>query len=499
RVVEDLKRQLGRQVCVLKGSLLRKSLSIQILKLSDSVKRYGWILQNINKLEGSGIIYCLTQKDCDYLTDFLLQNGINVRSYYSRGKDDYINKESENLFKENKIKAIISTVKLGMGYDKGDIAFVIHYQQPSNIVSYYQQIGRAGRNIDRAYTFLMCGFEDNNIQNYFINTAFPTKEEIKTIWKFIRKNKGLGISKIAANVNIRRSRIEKAIDFLENKGSLYKKGRRYYTTLKIFRYNKKHYDEITAIRHREQKQMADFVNTKECYGKYIANCLDDYTTENCGICSNCLGYEEFSSNVDLEYINIAKDYLDSLIITIEPKTIWPETYLTKYEKIEKVNEVGICISKYGDPGYGMLVKEDKYSGLNRFRDELVCKSAEVLENIINENRIKYITCVPSLRSDIVEDFTKRLAEKCGLEYVVLLKKLSGVQQKDMKNSSHQCENALKSFALLDNTHISGNIILVDDVVDSGWTLTVCGNLLMEKGCLKVFPFALASSSQKERD
>ena len=183
RVVSDLEKQLGNNVFVSRGPLTRESLSIQILEMPDRITRYAWILENINKLPGSGIIYCLTQRDCDYLSDFLKKNGINAEAYYSRDGEDgaLLNKDIEEKFRRNEIKAIVATIKLGMGYDKGDIAFVIHYQMPSNIVSYYQQIGRAGRNIDRAYTFLLFGKEDEDILNYFINTAFPSEREAANI------------------------------------------------------------------------------------------------------------------------------------------------------------------------------------------------------------------------------------------------------------------------------------------------------------------------------
>lgn len=500
RVVEDLKKQLGGEVYISRGSLIRKSLSVQILKISDIAERYAWILQNINCLPGSGIIYCLTQRDCDYLAEFLIQNGINVKSYYSRkGEAELLNIEAEKLFKENKIKALVATIKLGMGYDKDDINFVIHSQQPSNIVSYYQQIGRAGRNIERAYTFLMCGFEDEKIQNYFINTAFPTEEEAENVIKFIYDNneKGSTLGQINAGVNCKKTRIDKALNFLQNEGYIIKDKSKYYVTLKEFKYNKEHYDGVTRIRKKEQQQMNELVDTDECYSRFIVNCLDDNTTEKCGICSNCLGYEEYPTEVANSYLELSQQYIERLIMPIEPRKQWATTCLTKQIIIPYQNEVGICISKYGDPGYGTLVKEDKYSDKHYFRDELVRKSASVLKDIIKEQNITAITCVPSLRSNIVENFAERLANICGLKCIVLLQKREASQQKLMQNSTHQCENALKSFSVIENADIPKNILLVDDVVDSKWTLTVCGYKLMEAGCSKVVPFALADSSQKE--
>ena len=182
RVIADLKAQLGEQVFISRGPLSRESLWLQVLHLPKKTERYAWILENVGNLPGSGIIYCLTQRDCDYLADFLNRNGIAALAYYSRdGEEEEKNRRAEEAFRYNRIKALVATIKLGMGYDKGDISYVIHFQMPGNIVSYYQQIGRAGRNVPRAYVFLMPGQEDEDILHYFIDTAFPTKTEAEQV------------------------------------------------------------------------------------------------------------------------------------------------------------------------------------------------------------------------------------------------------------------------------------------------------------------------------
>ena len=236
-----MKAQLGNEVFASRGPLSRDSLSIQVLRLQKKAERYAWILENINKLPGSGIIYCLTQRDCDYLADFLQQNGIVAMAYYSRnGNDEEKNRVAEEVLKHNRIKAIVATIKLGMGYDKGDIAFVIHFQMPANIVSYYQQIGRAGRNIDRAYVFLMTGQEDEDILNYFIKTAFPTRTETEKILACISEHEGMSQSRLAACLNIRHSRIEKALMFLRKDGFIFKDKSKYYVSPKPFVYDAAH-------------------------------------------------------------------------------------------------------------------------------------------------------------------------------------------------------------------------------------------------------------------
>ena len=499
RVIEDLEKQLGDNVYISRGSLTRESLSINVLEMPDRITRYAWILENINKLPGSGIIYCLTQRDCDYLSAFLKCNGISAEAYYSRKSEDgeALNREIEEKFRRNEIKAIVATIKLGMGYDKGDISFIVHYQMPANIVSYYQQIGRAGRNIDKAYTFLMFGKEDDDILNYFINTAFPTENETEQIMHYILNNNGVRMQEIISALNIRKSRLEKAINFLLNDGFLRKERQFYYATPKPFVYDTEHYDAITKIRIKEMNQMKELAHTKKCYSRFIVECLDDFTANDCGHCANCVGQTVFSPLPTQASIHIAEEYINGLTIVIEPRKMFMLSDVTSSKRITTPNKEGICLSKYGDPGYGELVKRDKYSGQNCFCDELVGKSTNVLRPFVEEKGILHITCVPSLRSNIVADFSKRLADSLGIQFVELLEKSATRQQKDMQNSSHQCGNAMRSFSMKDDVDIPEKILLVDDVVDSKWTLTACGYYLTEGGCQEVYPFALADSSQKE--
>ena len=250
RVIADLQTQLGENVFVSRGPLTRNSLYIQVVNQPSKTERYAWILETVPKLPGSGIIYCLTQRDCDYLADFLKSNGISAEAYYSRNgvAGEELNRDIEERFSKNRLKVIVATIKLGMGYDKDDISFVIHYQRPSNIVSYYQQIGRAGRNIDRAYIFLMHGKEDEDILNYFIDTAFPTEAEARQVMELISQLDGVSQGQILSKLNIRKPRIDKALTFLQNDGFIRKEGSKYYITPKRFVYNGEYYDAIRDMR-----------------------------------------------------------------------------------------------------------------------------------------------------------------------------------------------------------------------------------------------------------
>lgn len=498
RVVNDLKAQLGHDVFISRGPLTRPSLHIQVLKLEGKTDRYAWLLENLPKLPGTGIIYCITKRDCEHLADFLNQNGISARPY-NAGAADEDNDEAINAFYENRIKVIVATTKLGMGYDKGDISFVIHYQSPANIVAWYQQIGRAGRNLKDAYIFLMNGKEDDDINNYFIETAFPSQKESAGVMAAIDNGSGLTQAEVESRVNFRKKRIENTLKFLENEGFIRKEhdGRRYrfYPTPRRFVYNEEHYQEIMSIRRHELEQMHQLIHTTECLSRFAVNALDDHTAGNCGKCFNCTGKDIYPNlTVSMESKDIASAYINASILKIEPRKKWADGKFIKQPLMQ-----GICLSKYGDSGYGEMVKKGKYPppGMpKRFNDQLVTKSALVLEPLIKENGITHITFVPSLRSDLVKDFTKRLAEKTHLQYAELLEKSDAPQQKEMENSVFQCNNAMESFRAR-NTQMPQKTILVDDVVDSKWTLTVCGYKIMEYGCQEVYPFALADSSHEE--
>ena len=500
RVVRDLEKQLGNDVFVSRGPLTRDSLHIQVLNLETKVDRYAWLLENLPKLPGTGIVYCITKRDCDRLAAFLNQNNISAKSYFAGDNHSDANDEAIDAFQHNRIKAIVATTKLGMGYDKGDISFVIHYQAPASIVAWYQQIGRAGRKLDDAYIFLMNGKEDDDINNYFIDTAFPSPEESSETMKAVENGAGLTLAQIESQVNIRQTRIKNTLRFLENEGFIRKESERnrnkYYSTARRYFYNEAHYQEIISIRRKELEQMHELIHTGKCLSRFAVNALDDYTAGNCGKCRNCTGKDIFPNlSVSLKSQETASAFISASILPIEPRKKWPDNTWIPF-----ILKPGFCITKYGDPGYGVMVKNGKYpppGAPKRFDDRLVSKAAEVLAPLIEEQDIRHITYVPSLRSDLVRDFTVRLARETGLQLLELLEKAPAPQQKEMQNSGFQCKNAVDSFSVKEGAAVPDKVILVDDVVDSKWTLTVCGCKMMERGCQEVYPFALADSSHGE--
>lgn len=498
RVIEDISHQLG-DIEISRGWLVRESLRLQVIKLKDQADRMAWLADNIPQILGVGIIYCLTVTDCDRVSKWLQDNGINARSYTAKlGADE--RKNLENMFMCNELKCLVATIALGMGYDKPDIGFVIHYQRPGSVVSYYQQIGRAGRQLDNAFAILLNEIEDDDITEYFIKTAFPTETEMTDVVSAIENSiNGLKQNQILALVNIRANRLEKCLKFLEVENVLGRdKGGKYFRTVNPWVPDIHKSDLITRRRYDELDDMKHFVDSESCYMQFIAKKLDDSNAKECGKCSICVGRKFFNESINHELAVKATRFLKGQYVEIERREYWPAGIMAETQKkmaAEDRIEDGRVLCAFGDAGWGKYIHEDKYVN-NRFRDSLVDASADlILEWMPNEIASMCIAYIPSLcKPELVKSFAQRVASKLGIQCLDLIVKEKMLRpQKELENSAYQCQNALDSFAVTGDCP-NCDIILIDDMVDSKWTLTVCGYMLRQKGAGLIYPFAIASTA-----
>lgn len=519
-VINDLKKQIGPNLYVSRGSLYRDNLKIQLIDLNNRENRYAWILEHINELPGTGIIYCLTTRDCDNLTLFLKEHGIKAEPYHS-SLDTEVSDCNLNLFVENKIKVLIATIKLGMGYDKPDVSFIIHYQVPKNIVSYYQQIGRAARNIKEGTAILLKGGNDFHILEHFIEHAFPNKKDMDTVleqFEYLSWDKTtISAQAIAKRVNMTYQRINRALRFLEFEKVLSKDKNSYSLTGNKFKYNEDHYQAISKTRKNELEQLQNLFTTKECLNKIIINNLDDNIEFKCGKCINCLGYDIIPSNISNKSLESANSFIDNEIIEIIPRDKYkikiegtgqyqyPNRYgyargdYIKAEYIEKEITNGFSLSKYGDEGIGSIIGDYKYS--NKPYPEIVYnKAIRLLTPYLKKHNITHITFVPSLNNNLMDEFALNLSKKLNLRFVDCFVKLKNTSQKNMENYHWQIKNSKTNYELKSNLNIKNKfILLVDDMIDSRYTITHLGIKLFEGGASGVFPMALANSSTKVID
>lgn len=497
RVVNDIKNQLGESLLISRGSLMRDSIAIQVIRIYTKEERMAWLADNLHALPGTGIIYCLTVNDCKLVNKWLQANGVISQCFYAALDSEEKNQAITN-FMDNKIKALVATVAFGMGFDKPDIGFVVHFQKPGNIVSYYQQIGRAGRAIDRAYAILLCGREDDEIHRFFIDSAFPTEALMDEVIQTVREHPGIKLTDFEKYINMKQSKIKACIKYLQVNGDIYKEKNLYYKSANKWEPDLEKSAAITEIRKKELKQMNEFTHISGCYMEYIASVLDDPMAHKCHCCANCLGEELIPATAAREKIAMAQQFLREDFNVIEPRKRWLPSF--RVDGAYKIDDAFLCeegrvLSNYGDAGWGKIVSEGKYRK-GYFNAQLVEASYKLLKDFVREQKIQWVTNISSRRRpQLVKDFARRLAERLGLEYADVILKTEDAECQKVWNTSYlQCQNAYNSFEVDERLVKNENVLLVDDMVDSRWTFTVCGYKLRKKQCGKVYPYALADSS-----
>lgn len=511
RVEADVGAQLGGGVLVQRGPLIRESLTLQVMRLRNLAERLAWMADQIPALPGSGIVYTLTTRDADRVAQWLRENDIEAYAYHA-GKMDDERQALEASLLGNKIKCLVATTALGMGYDKPDLGFVIHYQTPGSVVFYYQQVGRAGRAIDEAFGVLLSGDEEDKINAYFRDTAFPPEWQVERILTALEecKTDGMTVRELEHVANLRQSQIEKVLKLLvvEDAAPVVKIESKWSRTTQPFRLNKERIEYLTRQREAEWAEMEAYIEGRQCLMQFLVAALDDPRAQPCGKCAVCRGVPVVSPVISDARLIKAQRFVRQSEMLLELKKQWDVSALPAYVaqfSWTKANiplnlrgEPGRILSRWGEPVWGELVAKGKAEG--RFADDLVTASAELIETRWpKESPPAWVTCVPSTRHpELVPDFAMRLAVALGIPFHrVLIKTRHTEEQKGMENRYHQCHNLDGAFAVeASGAELAGSALLVDDVFDSGWTLTLAVALLRQAGSGPVYPYALTTTTTK---
>lgn len=459
------------------------------------------------ELPGTGIIYTLTKRDADQVAGWLNKNGIASKAYYSGVVGDDV--EDTNIYREyleeqlynNELKALVATTALGMGYDKPDLGFVVHYQAPGSIVAYYQQVGRAGRAINHAVGILMTGREDDDIHEFFRTGAFPREHWVLNILEALEESDGLSTTDLESSVNLRRGQIEKVLKYLsvDSPAPIIKDGSLWKRTPVPYQMDLEKIRRLIAQRETEWEEVRSYIETPGCLMEFLGRALDDEDPQRCGKCAQCLGRPIVSDKLEHEHVVEAGLYLRHAEMPLQCKKQVARDAFLEYGfrgnlPPDLQAETGRMLSRWGDAGWGKFVADDKHSGY--FRDELVGAVAEMIRDRWQpEPAPTWVACIPSVNHPtLVPGFAERLSRELGLPFVPAITKIrENEQQKVQQNRYHQCRNLDGVFGIRPNLP-DGPVLLIDDVVDSGWTLTIAAALLRRAGSGLVWPVALATSS-----
>jgi ATP-dependent DNA helicase RecQ len=494
RVMDDLRTVLGPNLDVSHGDLNRPSLTLQTMRLPSQAERLAWLAAQMAALPGHGIIYTLTVRDAVQVAEWLRSRGLNVASY--TGQTGEGRAELEQALLENRVKALVATTALGMGFDKPDLAFVIHYQTPGSVVAYYQQVGRAGRAIASAYGVLLSGEEETDITDYFIESAFPTRVEVRSVLEALEAAPpGLSVPELMAKVNLSKGRIDKTIALLslESPAPIAKQGPKWQLTpANLSEAFWQRADRLTELRRHEQRQMQEYVSLTTGHMEFLIRALDGAPGT-----IRAPALPPLPMTVDAALVREAVAFLRRTSLPIEPRRQWPAGGMPQYRLTGRIADdlraqPGKALSVWRDAGWGSLVRQGKYRD-RHFADELVAACVRLVREWKPQPAPACVTCIPSLRHpDLVPGFATRLAAALNLPFHAMLEKTDNrPEQKTMANSTQQARNIDGSLAIGAHALPAGPVLLVDDMVDSRWTLTVAAWLLRSHGSSEVFPLALA--------
>lgn len=497
RVMEDLVSVLGPGLNVSRGDLNRTSLTLQTIRLPSQSERLAWIAEQLASLEGHGIIYTLTVRDANLVADWLKLRDFNVEAYTGETGDRRENLEEALL--NNQVKALVATTALGMGYDKPDLAFVIHYQMPGSVVAYYQQVGRAGRALSAAYGVLLSGQEEADITDWFIRSAFPTREEVADVLGALdQAPEGLSVPELLSVVNLSKGRVEKTLALLslESPAPIAKQGAKWQLTAATLGDDFwERAERLTTLRREENQQMQSYAGLP--FGEHMGFLVEALDGDPGLVTAPTL--PPLPATTDAGLAQEAVKFLRRTSLPISPRKQWPPGGLPQYGVQGSIPpahraQPGKALCVWGDAGWGGLVRRGKYSD-GRFSDELVAACVEMLQAWQPQPAPSWVTCVPSQRHpELVPDFSRRLAGALGLPFRAVIQKTDErPEQKIMANSTQQARNIDGSLAIEVQSIPLGPVLLVDDMVDSRWTLTVAAWLLRENGVSDVWPVALSQT------
>jgi ATP-dependent DNA helicase RecQ len=493
RVVADIVDQLGDDLHVIRGPLGRESLRLAVLDLAEPASRLAWLAQHLPTLAGSGIVYCLTVADVGRVTEWLRRQGIDAVAYTGDG-DPAERVDAERRLLANEVKVVVATSALGMGFDKPDLAFVVHYQSPGSPIAYYQQVGRAGRATPSADAILLRGHEDGDIQDFFIATAFPPQAQADAVVGLLEESiEARSVGQIEQAVNISRGRIEAMLKVLDVEGVVESVESRWRRTPMAWAYPAERVAKVTAQRRAEQQAMRDYASTPGCRMAFLRALLDDHEASPCGRCDRCRG-EPLDGAVPTRLVGEATAFLRSSALVLDPRKQWIRGTGRPRVPLDEQASSGRALGILGDGGWGTVVRRARASG-EPFGDELVEATVRVVHGWLPVPAPEWLAVVPSTTDGgRLEDFARRLAAALGLPMVPALHRPGGGRpQSEMANSVQQLRNVEDAFTVTGPLP-SGAVLLVDDVVQSGWTMTVCAALLRRAGVKAVHPIVLAKGA-----
>ncbi|CDP88239.1 MULTISPECIES: RecQ family ATP-dependent DNA helicase [Mycolicibacterium] len=502
RVVGDVAAQLGvggSDTLVLRGGLDRESLRLSVVQVGTPAQRAAWIAAHLDSLPGSGIIYTLTVAQAQDVAALLAERGHKVAAY--TGSTDAGEREQlEADLLDNRVKALVATSALGMGFDKPDLGFVVHLGAPSSPIAYYQQVGRAGRATDSAEVILLPGTEDQDVWRYFASVAFPSESMVRNVIGALETDRAQSTQALEPLVDLNRSRLEMVLKVLDVDGAVRRVKGGWIGTGAPWSYDEDRYRALDEARRREQQAMLDYQATNGCRMAFLRGQLDDPDLTpgaQCGRCDNCTG-RRYEATVAQDIVTDTAQRLSRPGVLVAPRKQWPSGLaalgVPLSGRISEGAAPGRAIGRLTDLGWGARLRRLLAGPDGDVPDDVVAAAVEVLKAWDWDRRPAAVIGLDSRTHPmLISSTVQRLAEIGRLTNLGTLGYTPQHRPVTAANSAYRVA-ALEGAWEPPQLDSKGPVLLVDDMTDTGWTLTMATRMLRNAGVTEVLPFVLASVS-----
>jgi ATP-dependent DNA helicase RecQ len=498
RVSTDVAEQLGSETLVLRGSLDRESLRLGVVRLPTPEQRLAWLADHLQEQPGSGIVYCLTVAATQQVADYLRSRGHDVAAY-SGQTEPTERLELEDALASGRVKALVATSALGMGFD-ATLGFVVNLGAPQSPVAYYQQVGRAGRGTDTASVVLLPQQADQDLWAYFASLAFPREDQVRHTLRVLAEEGVSSTATLETLVDLGRSRLEQMLKVLDVDGAVRRVSGGWEATGREWSYDADRYDRVSEAREREQRAMLDYLDTERCRMWFLRDQLDDPEVDEstrCGRCDTCGGLELATSVTD-GAVDEARARLARPGVVLEPRALWPTALanlgLDLRGRIREGAEPGRAVARLTDLGHGQALRELFAEPVTdqRVPGHLVHAVIEVLNDwqphvdgiVVVESATR-----PTLTSDLADGLARFLKKPVVGRWAITDPTVEPGH--GAMNSAQRVAAVTRRFRL-DADVPDGPVLLVDDQVVTGWTLTIAAKALRDAGATEVLPLALAT-------
>ena len=502
RVTDDVAEQMGAGVLVLRGSLDRESLRLGVVRLKTAQQRLAWLADHLEEQPGSGIVYCLTVAATQEIADYLRSRGHEVAAYSGQTETTERQALEQDLI-DGRVKALVATSALGMGFD-ATLGFVVNMGAPQSPVAYYQQVGRAGRGIPAgtsATVVLLPALEDRDIWAYFASLAFPRESLVRETLQVLAEGAGpMGLPAIEARVELNRGRLESMLKVLDVDGAVRRVQGGWVATGEPWSYDEERYVRVTEAREREQQAMLDYLETSGCRMKFLRDQLDDPESVECGRCDNCGGLT-LSHEVSSAAVEQADRRLSRPGVPVAPRRMWPTALSTLgidlKGKIAEGAAEGRVVARLTDLGYGEHLRTLFRAGHEDgpVPDALARAVVTMLQDWQPE--VDAIVVVesatrPALTADLAGGLSRFLGVPVVGTWAIVDPDVA--PGRGQANSAQRVAAIGRRSSLQADVPAGARVLLVDDRIDTGWTMTLAAQALRRAGAATVLPLALASQT-----